>query len=56
LIVLSLKNFRDRWYSDFVRIIRGVSRYLIDINTIKRSVTFILTKGLNKQMLVQQFK
>ena len=46
LIVLSLKNFRDRWFSDFVRIIRSVSKYLIDIESIKRSVSFILTKGL----------
>jgi hypothetical protein len=55
LIVLSMKNFRDRWYSDFVRIIRSLSKYLTDIEEIKRSITFILTKGLTKQLLLSEF-
>jgi hypothetical protein len=50
-IVLSRNNFRDRWYSDFVRIIRGLSKYLTNFDDIKNSVTFILTKGLTKDLL-----
>ncbi len=50
-IVLSRNNFRDRWYSDFVRIIRGLSKYLTNFDDIKNSVTFILTKGLTKNLL-----
>jgi len=55
LIVLSMKNFRDRWYSDFVRIIKNISKYLIDVKTIKRSTTFVLTKGLTSKQLYSQF-
>jgi hypothetical protein len=55
LIVLSKNNFGDRWYSGFVRIIRSISKYLTDIESIKRSVTFVLTKGLKRELLLSQF-
>jgi hypothetical protein len=47
VIVLSRKTFGDRWYLGFLMIIRNVSKYLVDIEYIKKSITFVLTKELD---------
>jgi hypothetical protein len=56
LIVLSKKNFRIRWYDDFVRIIRSVSKYLVDIKSIKTSLTFVLTQELDAKTLLERLE
>ncbi len=47
LIVLSNESFRSRGYNDLVGIIRSISKYLLDIKSIKKSLTFVLTQELD---------
>jgi hypothetical protein len=54
LIVLSNESFRPRGYNDFVGIIRSISKYLLDIKSIKASLTFVLTQELDAKTRLER--
>jgi hypothetical protein len=56
LIVLSNESFRSRGYNDLVGIIRSVSKYLLDIKSIKKSLTFVLTQELDAKTRLERLE
>ena len=46
VIVISDKQFGDRWFSCLKELIKQISKYLLKIDEFKNSISFVLTKGL----------
>lgn len=55
VIGLSEKQFGDRWYEGFKKLIKGISKYLIKIDDFCNSIVFVLSKGLTIEKLVYEF-
>ncbi len=46
VIGLSWKQFGDRWYDGLKKLIKGVSRYLVNVDEFRNSINLVLSKGL----------
>jgi hypothetical protein len=51
VVGLSEKQFGDRWYDGIKKIIRGIAKYITEVQCFSKNFTFVLSKGLTIEKL-----